>query len=69
MDPGRVADGERAVREAVIADIDEIRPPGGLPSGGLVYRREALRIPAVAAVAACFRRFSEQFQPEPEPDA
>ena len=25
VDPGRVPDGERAVRQAVIADIDEIR--------------------------------------------
>lgn len=41
----------------------DVMPPGGLPSGGLIYRREALRIPAVAAVAECFRRFSEQFAP------
>lgn len=45
----------------------ELRPPGGLPSGGLVYRREALRIPAVAAVAQCFRQFSERFKSEVEP--
>lgn len=39
----------------------ELPPPGGFPSGGLVYRREALRIPAVAAVAACFRTFAVSF--------
>lgn len=35
-----------------------VSPPGGMPRGGLLYRREALRIPAVRAVADCFRRFS-----------
>jgi hypothetical protein len=28
VDPGRVPDGERAGRLPVIADVDEIRPPG-----------------------------------------
>jgi LysR family transcriptional regulator of gallate degradation len=36
----------------------DVTPPGGMPSGGLLYRREALRIPAVRAVAECFRRYS-----------
>lgn len=43
----------------------EIVPPGGFASGGLVYRREALRIPAVAAVAACFRDVASAFAEAP----
>lgn len=62
--PDRVAESPALAGKLERCDI---RPPGGLPSGGLIYRREALRIPAVAAVAACFRGFSRQFVPEPDP--
>lgn len=55
---------EHVAESPALADklecCEKIPPPGGQPSGGLVYRRDALRIPAVAAVADCFRRFAAQ---------
>jgi DNA-binding transcriptional LysR family regulator len=57
--PARVAQSPALAGKLERCDV---QPPGGLPSGGLIYRREALRIPAVAAVAECFRNFSAQFQ-------
>ena len=58
--PDRLA---RSPRLAGQLERCAVRPPGGLPSAGLVYRREALRIPAVAAVAECFRQFAATLRP------
>lgn len=39
--------------------------PGGMPEGGLIYRREALRIPAIRAVASGFCDFAVNFAEMP----
>lgn len=56
--PVRVAQSPQLVGKLERCDVV---PPGNLPGGGLIYRKEALRIPAVAAVADAFRAFSAQF--------
>lgn len=53
--PVRVANSSRLAGRL---ETCEAPAPGGMPAGGLVYRREMLRIPAVRAVADCFRVLS-----------
>ncbi|HWU03768.1 MAG TPA: LysR family transcriptional regulator [Novosphingobium sp.] len=54
--PERVANSPRMAGRL---ESCEALAPGSLPDGGLVYRKEVLRLPAVRAITDCFRALAE----------